>query len=106
MTATERVCLRRGGRRPDERGAVLVEFAIVFPLLALIVFGVIQFGSTYNNYEAVRQGVRDAARQAVVGDDGSSTSCGLTGLSTANTQTRELMCLTKSLIGLGNTTRV
>lgn len=108
MTATDRVSRGRGRgrRRRDERGAALVEFAIVFPLLALIVLGIVEFGSTYNNYEAVRQGVRDAARQAVVGDYGSSTSCGLTGLTTANTQTQELMCETKSSIGLGDNTRV
>lgn len=97
----------RGVRRGrGERGAALVEFAIVFPILALIVLGIIQFGSTYNNYESVRQGVRDAARQGVVGQFGSSTSCGLTGLSVANTQTQELMCLTKTFVGLGNGTRV
>jgi Flp pilus assembly protein TadG len=71
-------------RRRGERGAAMVEFAIVFPILALIVFGIIQFGSTYNNYESVRQGVRDAARQGVVGQFGTNTSCGLTGLVYAN----------------------
>jgi Flp pilus assembly protein TadG len=85
---------------------VLVEFAIVFPLLMLVIFGIIAFGSAYNNYESVRQGVRDAARQGVVGQYGSNTSCDLTGLTSANTQTRELMCLTKTLVGLGNNTRV
>jgi hypothetical protein len=103
MTRPDR---RPAARARDERGTALVEFAIVFPLLMLIVFGIIGFGSVYNNYESVRQGVRDAARQGVVGQYGANTTCGLTGLGSANTETRELMCLTKSLIGLGNNTRV
>jgi Flp pilus assembly protein TadG len=98
--------VHRDGWARGERGAALVEFAIVFPLLALIVFGIIQFGTTYNNYEAVRQGVRDAAREGVVGQFGTNTNCGLTGLTSANTQTQELMCLTKTFIGVGNSTRV
>src|SRR4051794_38615971 len=43
------------------------------PLLFLILFGIVEFGINVNDYEAMRQGVRDAARQAVVGDYGTST---------------------------------
>jgi Flp pilus assembly protein TadG len=49
----------------DERGQTMVEFALVLPLMALLLFGVIQFGILFNNYvtltDAVRAGVRKAA---------------------------------------------
>lgn len=50
----------------DERGASLVEFAIVLPVLALVLFAVIDFGLTLNDYQSVRQGVREAARDSSV----------------------------------------
>jgi hypothetical protein len=84
----------------------MVELAIVFPLLALLLFGIISFGAVYNNYEALRQGTRDAARQVAVGQFGTNTSCGLTGLSVATTETRKVMCEAKDLVGLGNNLRV
>ena len=53
-------------RLRDERGAALVEFAIVMPLLFLLLFGVIEFAIAFNDYQSIRQGARDGARQAVV----------------------------------------
>jgi hypothetical protein len=55
---------RSGGRR--ERGAALVEFGIVFPLLFLLVSGIIDFGLAFSDLNSTRQGVREGARQAVV----------------------------------------
>ncbi len=89
---------RRGARR--ERGAALVEFAIVFPLLFLLVSGMIDFGMSFVNLNSTRQGVREGARQAVVANFGGSSSCTLTGAGAFPTPTRELMCLTKDRIGL------
>jgi Flp pilus assembly protein TadG len=39
---------RRGSFRRDERGAVLVEFALVLPVLLLLVLGALDFGKAYN----------------------------------------------------------
>jgi len=80
----------------------MVEFALVLPLLILVVFGVIEFGATFNDYQAIRQGTREAAREGAVGNFGPavSSSCNLTGASEASTNIQELMCLTKSEIGL------
>ena len=36
----------------------MVELAIILPLFMLLVFGVIQFGLTYNNLITLRQGTR------------------------------------------------
>lgn len=54
----------RGNR--NERGAALVEFAIVAPLLILLLFGIIEFGWIFGQFNAVRHGAREAARFAAV----------------------------------------
>lgn len=64
MTVGERSTRWAGTQR--ERGATLVEFAIVVPLVCLLLFGVIEFGKGYNDYQAIRQGVREAARAGAV----------------------------------------
>jgi hypothetical protein len=88
-------------RNRGDRGAALVELAIILPIFVVLVFGILEFGITYNNYIALRQGTREAARQAAVGNFGSTTSCSLTGLSGGpSTDVQKLMCLTKSQAGL------
>ena len=54
---------RPGG---TERGATLVEFAIVVPLLVLFIFGAIDFGWAFGQHINVRGAVREGARLAVV----------------------------------------
>ena len=96
------------GKRHDsperERGAALVEAAIVLPLLIVIVFGIIEFGLAWSNNVAIRQGVREAARQGAVGNFGPTYStgdpCHLTGASGATSNMKNLMCLAKARIGL------
>ncbi len=80
-------------RASDERGASLVEFALVLPVLMTLIFGVVEFGLVYNDYIGLRQGARDAARQAVVAEFGSVT-CTPVGYSTAGAA-KNLMCLAK-----------
>jgi Flp pilus assembly protein TadG len=43
-----------------------VEFALVVPVLLLIVFGIVDYGLYFSNTLASRTGVREAARQATV----------------------------------------
>jgi Flp pilus assembly protein TadG len=52
--------------RDSEDGQALVEFALVLPLLALILFAIIQFGIAFNNYLALTDAVRAGAREAAV----------------------------------------
>lgn len=82
--------------------------AIVLPVFLAIVFGIIQFGLTYNNLITLRQGTREAVRQGSVGNFGSLSSCSLTGLSgSPSADVQKLMCLTKQQIGLSySNTRV
>jgi Flp pilus assembly protein TadG len=63
----------------DQRGAVAVEFALVFPLLILVLFGVIEYGAIYNAQLVVTGAAREAAREmAVTGNAGSARTAALT----------------------------
>jgi Flp pilus assembly protein TadG len=44
----------------------MVEFALVAPILLLLVFGIVQFGILFNNYLTLTDAVRAGARQAAV----------------------------------------
>ena len=66
-------------RWKDQRGAVAVEFALVFPLLILVLFGVIEYGAVYNAQLLVTGAAREAAREmAVTGNAGSASAAALT----------------------------
>lgn len=86
--------------RTSERGASMVEMAIVAPLLILLLFGIIDFGFVFNDTIAMRQGARDGARQAVVSYVGTDSSCSATWTAVPNTDTQRLGCLIKSRVGL------
>jgi hypothetical protein len=42
----------------------MTEFALVLPLLVVLLFGIIQFGITFNNYISLTDAVRAGARKA------------------------------------------
>lgn len=44
----------------------MVEFALVVPILCLVLFGVLQFGALYNNYVTLTDATRVGARKAAV----------------------------------------
>ena len=50
----------------SEHGQALTEFALALPLLALLLFAVIQFGIAFNNYETLTDATRAGARKAAV----------------------------------------
>ena len=53
-------------RREDQRGATLVEFALVLPLFVLLLFAIIDFGWMFTQFLDVKQGAREGARLAIV----------------------------------------
>lgn|SRR4051794_12795312 len=55
-------------RRVGRRGAALVEFAIVVPLLLLLILGIMEFGVTMHDYIMVVHGAREGARKAAIGN--------------------------------------
>jgi len=61
-------------RRP-ERGQSLVEFALVFPLIALLTFGAIDLGRAVFAYSTVTSAARQGARVASVNQIATSPDC-------------------------------
>src|SRR6266508_1910837 len=57
---TKRISLR------DQQGQAMTEFAIVLPILAFLLFAVIQFGIVFNNYITLTDATRAGARKAAV----------------------------------------
>ena len=56
------------GAARDQRGAVAVEFALIMPMLCLLVFGIIEFGFMLNRDMIVGNASRDGARAASLAD--------------------------------------
>jgi len=50
-----------------QEGASTVEFALIAPVLIMIIFAVFQFGLAYNSYLAISHAAREGARLASVG---------------------------------------
>ena len=66
---------RRWRSLREERGQALVEFALVIPLLALIVLGVVKFGAVFANYSQLIDASRSSARQFAI-ERGQGDACG------------------------------
>jgi Flp pilus assembly protein TadG len=62
--------------RDRSRGQALVEFAIVFPIFALLLFGLIDVGRMVYVYNAISQGAREGARFGSVADFSSNCNLG------------------------------
>lgn len=56
----------------SEKGQSLVEFALVLPLLILLLFGIIDFGRIFHAYLTLDHAGREAARAASIGKDDTS----------------------------------
>jgi len=65
MAVLRRALVRR--QRSDE-GAAALEFALVLPILVLLLFGVIQFGLTYFQWQGMQAAAREGARIASLQD--------------------------------------
>src|SRR3954464_9689729 len=50
----------------NEKGQAMTEFAVVLPVVALVLFAIIQFGIAFNNYLTLTDAVRRGARTAAV----------------------------------------
>lgn len=49
-------------RRPGERGAAIIEFAIALPLLMMLVIGMFSGGIAYDRNQSLMHGAREATR--------------------------------------------
>ena len=53
-------------RLKSQRGAELIEFALVFPLLLLVLLGIVDFGILFQRYEVLTNATREGARIAIL----------------------------------------
>lgn len=53
-------------RAREERGAIAVEFAIIAPLLIMLVLGIMEFGFGYHAWDATQNAAREGARLGAV----------------------------------------
>ena len=58
--------MKARGRPSSERGAELIEFALVLPLLLLVVLGSIDGGLVFSRYEVLVNAAREGARVSVL----------------------------------------
>lgn len=77
---------RPARRRAVESGAVAVEFALLLPVLMLLIFGLIDFGRALNAQITLSQAARDGARLAAMGrpDAAARTQAAAIGLTGVN----------------------
>lgn len=55
-------------KQEREKGANLVEFALLAPLLIILLLGIIEFGYLFGKYNEIRHGAHEGARLAAVDD--------------------------------------
>src|SRR5438309_624659 len=95
----------RSSRARGDRGAVLVEAAFMLPFLFALLFGIIDFGFTFNDWISVRQGGRDGLRQVIVKTNPTNPAGGAwacpegAGGPAAGTDAQAIMCFTKLRVG-------
>ena len=50
----------------NERGQTMTEFALILPILLVLLFGIVQFGVIFNNYVTLTDAARTASRKGAV----------------------------------------
>ena len=67
--------VRRGSRPPRSRGQGLVEFALVFPIIILLIAGFFEIGRAVFAYNTIANAARQGARVATVNQLADITEC-------------------------------
>ena len=70
------MCRKRDWRGRRQRGTATVEFAIVLPLLLVLMFATAELGRLISQYNTLTQSVRDAVRYAAAAAAADSTGHG------------------------------
>jgi Flp pilus assembly protein TadG len=100
MTRLTNLRASRRGCDGRERGAAALEFGLVSPIIFAVLFGTLTYGLWFNDSLNLRQGLREAARQGVVGEYGDTATCGMTyTASVPSANVKKLMCQAESEVG-------
>ena len=90
-------------RRPTkrgQRGQSLVEFAMVLPILTILIFGVIDFSLGLRSYISLTNATREGARYAAVGNTAGAFPTDCDGVTNTNTVGR--VCVAMEGLNLDN----
>jgi Flp pilus assembly protein TadG len=92
----------------NDRGQSLVEFALVIPVLVILVFGIIDFGMGLRAYITVTQATREGARFGAVGNDPGTFTSGGAGQCNGSTTTTIVgkVCTTMNGLSLSDLSSV
>ena len=72
-------------KRTQERGAAAVEFALILPVLLLLVLGIMEFSRLYNEQISLTNAARSAARvMAISNDQGEAVAAAIDGSPSLN----------------------
>lgn len=61
-------------RRSGERGAAAVEFALVCPIILMLLIGMVELGRGYSAKISITAAAREGARAVALGDDGAAAA--------------------------------
>jgi len=73
----------------NNRGQALVEFALMLPVLMLLIIGMMEFGLIINQYMVVTEAAREGARSAAVGNS-NTTIISVTKIAASQIDTSQL----------------
>ena len=89
--------MRRMQRRRPDSGAAAVEFALIFPLLAAVLFGAMEYGWVLFQQFNLANAVRDGVRQGVTVAQTASPDPGATAVQVAQQDLQKLGVPTTSV---------
>jgi Flp pilus assembly protein TadG len=89
-----RKTLRREAKKED--GAAAVEFALIVGVLAILVFGLLEYGLAFWQVQNLRASAREGARVAAVGGDQSDITTAMVGASAGSLTGGESIGVTPS----------
>ena len=81
----------RSSNTDDQRGAALVEAALILPVLVLFFAGIVDFGFAMNDMQQVNNATFRAARELAVDEYSGATGCAATV-----TDTEKLVCMVRN----------
>ena len=80
-------------RRGSERGSAIIEFALVLPLMLLLIFGITEFGRALMTTNILTQAAREGARVQATAADTTATKVRINAVLSAANVTPSLISI-------------